>query len=128
MKNSRSKRRMIAADFEAVRPLLKISDDRVDAARAVLVDDSTYQTVADQFGWSRQAVGDAVNIVWRTLQRYHESQKATANAGMSLPDGWEQVTLIAPSYLIPKFRGEIAEATQQPMQKTKAVKKTKKEE
>jgi hypothetical protein len=119
---------MIAADFEAVRPLLKISDDRVDAARAVLVDDSTYQTVADQFGWSRQAVGDAVNIVWRTLQRYHESQKATANAGLSLPDGWEQVTLIAPSYLIPKFRGEIAEATQQPMQKTKAVKKPKNEE
>lgn len=124
----RSKRRMTAAEFEAVRPLLNISDDRVTAARAVLVDSLTYQAVGDQFGWTRQAVGDAVGIVWRTLERYHESQKATANAGLSLPDGWEQVTLIAPSYLIPKFRGEIAEATQQPLQKTKAVKKQKNEE
>lgn len=124
----RSKRRMTAAEFEALRPLLNISDDRVTAARAVLVDSLTYQAVGDQFGWTRQAVGDAVGIVWRTLERYHESQKATANAGLSLPDGWEQVTLIAPSYLIPKFRGEIAEATQQPMQKTKAVKKQKNEE
>jgi hypothetical protein len=124
----RSKRRMTAAEFEALRPLLKISSDRIAAARAVLVDGLTYQAVGDQFGWTRQAAGDAVNIVWRTLQRYHESQKATANAGMSLPDGWEQVTLIAPSYLIPKFRGEIAEATQQPIQKTKAVKKPKNEE
>lgn len=119
---------MTAAEFEALRPLLNISDDRVTAARAVLVDSLTYQAVGDQFGWTRQAVGDAVGIVWRTLERYHESQKATANAGLSLPDGWEQVTLIAPSYLIPKFRGEIAEATQQPMQKTKAVKKQKNEE
>lgn len=119
---------MTAAEFEALRPLLKISSDRIAAARAVLVDGLTYQAVGDQFGWTRQAAGDAVNIVWRTLQRYHESQKATANAGMSLPDGWEQVTLIAPSYLIPKFRGEIAEATQQPIQKTKAVKKPKNEE
>jgi hypothetical protein len=124
----RSKKRMTAAEFEALRPLLKISSDRMAAARAVLVDGLTYQAVGDQFGWTRQAAGDAVNIVWRTLQRYHESQKATANAGMSLPDGWEQVTLIAPSYLIPKFRGEIAEATQQPIQKTKAVKRPKNEE
>lgn len=119
---------MTAVEFEALRPLLNISEDRMAAARAVLVDGLTYQAAGDRFDWTRQAAGDAVDVVWRTLQRYHESQKAAVNTGTSLPDGWEQVTLIAPSYLIPKFRGEIAEATQQPMQKTKAVKKPKNEE
>ena len=124
----RSKKRMTAVEFEALRPLLKISEDRMAAARAVLVDGLTYQAAGDRFGWTRQAAGDAVDVVWRTLQRYHESQKAAVNTGTSLPDGWEQVTLIAPSYLIPKFRDEIAEATQQPMQQTKAVREPKNEE
>ena len=123
----RPKKRMTAVEFEALRPLLKISDDRMAAARTVLVDGLTYQAAGDRFGWTRQAAGDSVDVVWRTLQRYHESQKAAVNTALSLPDGWEQVTLIAPSYLIPKFRGEIAEAAQQPMHKTKALKRPKNE-
>lgn len=106
----RAKRRMTAAEFEAVRPLLKISDDRINAARSALVDGDTLQAVAEVYGWSRQAVGDAVNAVWRTYELYHESQRAAANAGALLPPGWEQVTLIAPSSLIAKFRAEIAQA------------------
>lgn len=117
---------MTAAEFEAVRPLLKISDDRMEAARAALVDGQTLQAVGDRFGWSRQAAGDAVNAVWRTLESYHESQRAAANAGALLPPGWEQVTLIAPSHLISKFRGEIAQASPQPA-KAKSAKKPKKE-
>jgi len=109
----REKKRISAAEFEAVRPLLKISDDRITAARAALVDGETLQAVGTRFGWSRQAVGDAVSIVWRTLESYHQSQRAAANAGALLPPGWEQVTLIAPSDLIAKFRGEIATAAAQ---------------
>lgn len=108
----RAKRRMTAAEFEAVRPLLNISDDRIKAARLALVDGQTLQGVGNLFGWSRQAVGDAVNVVWKTLESYHESQRAAANACGLLPPGWEQVTLIAPSHLVAKFRGEIAEAAQ----------------
>jgi predicted DNA-binding protein YlxM (UPF0122 family) len=123
MKTKRSKRRMTAAEFEAVLPLLKISDDRISAARAVLVDDLTYQTVADQFGWTRQAVGDIVNVVWGTLERYRESQKAAENAGVSLPEGWERVTLIAPSYLVDKFRDEIAQVSAGAVKKSRGKKK-----
>lgn len=112
----RAKRRMISAEFEAVRPFLKISDDRINAARAALVDGLTLQTIGEQYGWSRQAVGDAVDAVWRALENYHQSQRATANASALLPPGWEQVTLIAPRYLIAKFRAEIA---QQPKAKEK---------
>lgn len=113
----RAKRRMNAAEFEGVRPLLKISDDRIKAARLALVDGLTLQAIGDQFGWTRQAVGDAVSIVWKTLESYRESLRATANACASLPPGWEQVTLIAPSDLISKFREEIAQAAPPPKKK-----------
>jgi len=107
----RFKRRMTAAEFEAVRPLLNISDDRTEAARQALVEGRTLQAVGDQFGWSRQAVGDAVGVVWKRLEDYRESQRVAANAGALLPPGWEQVTLIAPSHLIAKFRSEITLAS-----------------
>jgi len=92
MPKARIKRRLSAAEFDTVRPLLKISDDRITAARAHLVD-----------GLTMQAVG--------------ESQKAAAHAAGELPEGWEQVTLVAPSHLIEKFRYEIAQAAPKPEKK-----------
>lgn len=119
----RVKRRMAAAEFEAVRPLLRISEDRINAARAALVDGDTLQAVATVYGWSRQAVGDAVDAVWRAYEMYQESQRAAANAGALLPPGWEQVTLIAPSSLIAKFRAEIAQAAPPPIAEKASAKK-----
>jgi hypothetical protein len=126
----KAKRRMTGTEFEALRPLLKISDDRVEAARLALVDGQTLQGVANLYGWSRQAVGDAVGIVWKTFEKYHESQRAAASAGALMPPGWEQVTLIAPTSLIARFRAEIAQAapaagqamTKKPAAKTAAKK------
>ena len=106
----RVKRRMTAAEFQSIRPLLKLSDERIEAARAALVDGETLQAVGDRYGWTRQAAGDAVSAVWRTLESYREGQQAAASAGTLLPPGWEQVTLIAPSHLIERFRNEIAQA------------------
>ncbi len=107
---ARPKRRMTAADFDAIRPLLpNIREDRCAAARAALVDGETLADVAEKNGWSRQAVNTLVNTFCDALTRYHEAQRATANAGVLLPPGWEQVTLIAPTRLIDKFRAEIAE-------------------
>jgi hypothetical protein len=121
----REKRRMTATEFEAVRPLLKISAERTEAARDALVDGDTLQAAGERYGWSRQAVGDAVNIVWRVQQKYLESQRITANAGTLLPPGWQQVTLIAPTHMVAKFRREIAEASPQPEKTAKpAPKKT----
>lgn len=118
----RAKRRMTGAEFEAVRPLLKISPNRIEAARSALVDGLTLKAVGEHYGWSKQAVGDAVSVVWRTLENYHAAQSAAANAGALLPPGWEQVTLIAPRHLIAKFRGEIANTSPQPV-KTKPTAK-----
>lgn len=107
----RIKRRMSSAEFTAVRPFLKISDERIEAARRALVDGETLQAIGTYFGWSRQAVGDAVDVVWRALAVYRESQEASAAAVGHLPPGWDQVTLIAPHELIAKFRGEVSKAT-----------------
>lgn len=108
----RSKLRMSGPDFEAVRPFLtrKISEARIEAARLALVDGQTLQGVANLQTptWSRQAVGDAVRVVWAAYEQYKESQRAVNNAGALLPPGWEQVTLIAPTELVAQFRNQIA--------------------
>lgn len=106
----RAKRRMTGAEFDAVRELLSMSDKRIDGARLALVDGQTLQGVATIYECTRQAVSDAVSIVWKQHERYQASQRVAASSGVLLPPGWEQVTLIAPSALIARFRAEIAQA------------------
>lgn len=110
--SKRIKRRMTAAEFDAVIPLIKISDKRRDAARMAMVDGMTFQAVADKLDCTRQAVDDAIGSVWRAYTRLNEAQRVAANAGTLLPPGWEQITLVAPTELIARFRAEIAEYSQ----------------
>lgn len=129
----RAKRSMTATEFDAVRPLLRISDDRIHAARLALVDGQTLAGVAKLFRgpptdeypqgkeWTRQAVGEAMRVVWETFEKYKESERAAAhgrNKGRGgatrtddgLPPGWIEVTLCAPKAMVAKFRREVAEA------------------
>jgi hypothetical protein len=72
-----AKRKMSAADFEAARPLLKIAEARIEAARAVLVDGKTLQAVATAHGWkARQTVSDCVDAVCEAFTRWQQSQHA----------------------------------------------------
>ena len=119
-KTGTTKRRMSAVEFESVRHLLNISDDRIKAARSVLVDGETYQHAANQFGWSRQAVGDTINVVWRTLLKYRKAQSMGASADESLPPGWERVELVAPSAMIAKFKKEVDKVSRSQIGKTEA--------
>lgn len=102
------KRSMTAAEFDAVKPFLKISEERIKAARMALVDQMTWKEVGDIFGWKRQAVGFCVKAVWEKFGAYQES--LAAQVGSDLPDGFERVTLIAPKELIPGFYAQIAAA------------------
>jgi hypothetical protein len=108
----KAKRRMTVAEFEAVKPLLRISADRIEAARCAVVDGQTLQGVANLYGWTRQAVDAAVRVVWATHARFQDSQRAAANATALLPPGWEQVTLVAPRDLVERFREEVSHAAQ----------------
>lgn len=108
----RIKRRMTAAEFDAVIPLMKISDKRRDAARMALVDGMTFQAVSDRLECSRQAVDDAIGSVWRAYTKLNEAQRVAANTDTLLPPGWEKVTLVVPSELLTRFRAEVAEYSQ----------------
>lgn len=100
---------MTAIEFEAIRPFLHISRERIDAARAATVDGVSYQSIAEPYGWTRQAVNDAVGVVWRKFEEYRASQQAASVTSLVLPPGWEQVTLIAPTSFIEKVRAQLAE-------------------
>lgn len=106
----RDKRRMSANEFEALRPLMSISKDRQDAARMALVDGQTLQGIGNIYKLTRQAVGSSVSAVWKVYERWQESQRATATISEDIPEGWEQITIIAPSELIAKFKSEVAQA------------------
>lgn len=108
--SKRSKLQMTQIEFDTIRPFLKMTDNRKEAARLAMVDGQTWKSVAALYGCTPQSVGDAVKLVWRTLERYHKAQQVQANAAASLPPGWERVTLTVPQHLIPKFQAEIAQA------------------
>ncbi len=109
-----STKRMTAAEFEAVRPLLaNISRERTDAARMALVDGQSMQGIATIYGWTRQAVHQVVGVVWGQFEKYTQARRAEALAGpqVHLPPGWEQVTLVAPSTLVAQWRNQVAQLT-----------------
>lgn len=112
MTNARKTRSMTPAEFEAVRPLLGISQDRIDAAYSALVLGKVFQVIALEYGWSRQAVSEAVKNVWSTLQAYRAAQQAEKDAiNKDLPDGWMMLSIAAPMDLIDPFVKKVSRRT-----------------
>jgi len=110
--STRTKRKTTEKEFNSVIPLLSISPDRISAAKKVMVEGRTLQSVADEYGLSRQSIDGSITAVWSTIQKYREAQRATLTGGLIMPPGWEQVTLVAPKQLIDKFRLELENATE----------------
>ena len=118
-KGNTKKRRMTAAEFEAVLPHLSgMTEDRIKGARAALVDNVKLVDIANLYGWqNKQDVAGAVNTVWKIYQRLKISLRVAEEAGFryseetpDLPEGWRRVTLDAPEYLIEIFKAEIEKA------------------
>ncbi|HHM8819540.1 TPA: TrfB-related DNA-binding protein [Pseudomonas aeruginosa] len=88
-KVKRAKSRMMTAvQFEAVRPFLRISEERIEAARQAMVEERKYTEIAAVFGWkSRQSVERAVVAVWDAFQKYEESQAAVASVKKKPKEG-----------------------------------------
>jgi hypothetical protein len=112
MKQARKKRRLTIAEFSAVRPLLNISEDRINAAYAALVEGRTLQSIGTEYGWSRQSVNDTVDVVYKWLDNYRQAQKAEINAlNQELPPDWECALICGPKELIARmanFKTELA--------------------
>lgn len=76
-KAPRRKSRILTADqFDVVRPfLVRMSEERKDAARLVMVEKLKMQEVADMYGWgARQSVDRAVAAVWAKYQELEEAR------------------------------------------------------
>jgi hypothetical protein len=79
-KKLRTKSRTLTViEFEAIRPFLGISSERIEAARLAMVEGKKFAEVAEAFGWkSRQSVDRAVANVWAEFQKYKQSQEVVA--------------------------------------------------
>ena len=105
---SPSKRRLTASEFADLHPLLtRMTPERIEIARLAIVEGRSMPSIGTQYGCTKQSVADAITIVWREAEKYRESQRV---AVVNLPPGWEQVTLIAPSRLVKKFKDELNRA------------------
>lgn len=120
----RSKKRLTAVEFDMLRPFLKMSEDRITAARAMMVDGLSGRDAAAAHGWTRQNATDAANRVWRTYEDYQVAREREEDDATLMPPGWARVTLIAPLELILRFRDEIAEASVQGPRKARTARQT----
>ncbi|MRK19116.1 hypothetical protein [Pseudomonas sp. JG-B] len=68
--------------------------------------------VAKQFGMSKQAVDIASRIVWTVYEEKYQKAKAAASNPRAIPEGWEEVVLVAPKELVREFRVRLAEYQQ----------------
>ena len=74
--NRAKARNLDAIEFEAVRPFLRISNDRIEAARLAMVEGKKLAEIAEQFGWkTRQAVSASVALVWKAYKNLRQSQE-----------------------------------------------------
>jgi hypothetical protein len=119
---------LTAAEFDALRPLLKIADNRISAARMALVDDVGLETIASTFGFNnRQAVNIAVSDVMKVYQRWQESIKVLT--GQKLPAGWELMIVAVPTDAAPEIRkgvNRMIEAIEEPTTEKKPSRKREK--
>lgn len=80
-KRKHIKKTLTATEFAAVRHLLKISDDRISAAYAVMVNNETRISVAARYVVSPQAVALSVDLVWGTFNAYTAAKAAEGKNG-----------------------------------------------
>ncbi|OAI10729.1 hypothetical protein A1359_15830 [Methylomonas lenta] len=100
---------MTIDEFETVRPLLTISEHRIEAAYSSLVLGEVYQKVAVRYGWSRQSVNETASIVLSVFDAYMLAKKIEHKAQKShLPDNWDVLTIEAPMDLIKQFVSEVS--------------------
>ncbi|MFZ4701765.1 MAG: TrfB-related DNA-binding protein [Candidatus Methylumidiphilus sp.] len=103
----RVKRRLTEAQFDSVRPFLRISEKRIQAAYESMVKGKTMSAISMEAGWCKQAVSKTVGVVWKTYQSLQENPSTDSKRLKLLPPGWVEVTLVAPSHLVEKLQRDI---------------------
>lgn len=115
-----TKKRMTEAEFAAVRPFLKISSQRIDAARAVMVGGTAMTAVGESYGWTKQAVNNAVTAVWVVYGSYVKSLEVAERMQAAAPLGSDQARLGGGLPLVGQLHFETV-AGVEPRQNTKTM-------
>lgn len=76
MRSKHIKKTLTAIEFAAVQQLLKIDEERIQSARAVMVNGETRISVAARLGVSPQAIALNVDLVWATFNAYKAAKAA----------------------------------------------------
>jgi hypothetical protein len=108
----RTARRLTAGQFQACIPLVEhiLKAERIEAARAVLVDGDGQTEVGARYNWSRQAVNICVDKLWDAHERFEEAKRyETEAAAATLPRGWVQAIVVAPRRMLEKFLEQVEE-------------------
>lgn len=106
-------RLVTAQEFaEALTPSFtrRLSPDRIESARRVMVDGENQTLVAEHYGWTRNAVSINVKKVWEHIEELRArkvANEAAAQGGEVLPPGWLKQTFIAPKELIERWTSEL---------------------
>lgn len=68
-------KRVSEIEFAAVQPFWSTTEERKNAAHAVLIEGVTLQEAADRCGCTRQNAKKIVNSFLAVLEKYYESQR-----------------------------------------------------
>lgn len=108
----RTERRLTAGQFQACIPLVEhiLKAERIEAARAVLVNGDGQTAVGARYNWSRQAVNICVDKLWDAHQRFEAAKRYEAEAtAAALPRGWVLATVAAPHRMLERFLEQVEE-------------------
>ncbi|WP_233890079.1 TrfB-related DNA-binding protein [Paraburkholderia flagellata] len=69
-----STKRLSAAAFARLMPwLINLDERRIEAARRAIVNNERQAVIAKDFGWTQQAVHNAVATIWGRFEKAHEA-------------------------------------------------------
>lgn len=60
-------------EFNAVKHLIKVSPERLEALKSALVHKETYLSIANRYGWTKQAVGFTIKLFYEKLKEHVDS-------------------------------------------------------
>lgn len=126
---SNSIRTASAKEFAEAVPFLRISADRIECARLAMVERVGGAAIAKQFNKSRPAVSGDVSAVWEVIVLMRGQKAAAVGSPASstlVPPGWEQVTIVAPSWMVQQISASLAALSGGPVKSNSSVKGKKK--
>ncbi|MEI7870309.1 MAG: TrfB-related DNA-binding protein [Candidatus Methylumidiphilus sp.] len=103
-------KRLTEAQFDSVRPFLRVSEKRIQSAYEAMVLGKSMTAISLEAGWCKQAVSKTVGVVWEAYQRLQKDPCTRKSKRLTLlPPGWTEVTLVAPDHVVEKIKRDFTD-------------------